>query len=127
MAKTKTIRQAYGVTLSVNGKDVQPGTAVTLPQDEADKLAAQFGVIPATAAQASVERTLKPANTKAEPDLTALQTELDEAQKAYDSANAALEDADAGDDEVAAFEKAEERLNAAEKALDAAEKQADGQ
>ena len=128
MAKIRIIKQAYPVTLRINGKDVPPGTMVALPQDEADKIAVLFGVLQGTrAAPAAASKPDQAAIQANKPDLAALQAGLDEAQAAYDEAHAALQKIDAGNDEALAFEKAEARLTAAEKALEEAQEEAGGQ
>lgn len=118
MAKIKTVRQAYAATLTIAGKDVPPGTAVTLPQDEADKIAVLFGIVPAVRSAREPMDVPTP-KTPAKPvDLDALMKAVEEAQAAYDTAKAALDEPDAGAEELAAFEEAEARLNAAEQAVE---------
>lgn len=120
MAKVKTVRQAYAATLTIAGKDVLPGTAVTLPQDEADKIAALFGVVPTSrSARETVDVPVPPVPAKP-VDLVALMKTVEEAQTAYDTAKSALDEPDAGADELTAFEEAEVHLNTAEKALEEA-------
>lgn len=120
MAKVKTVRQAYGATLTIAGKDVPPGTVVYLPQDEADKIAALFGTVPEDRSLTRVPEATKPPAPVKTVDLDALKVELEAAQIGYDSAKDALAAPDAGDEELAAFEAAEKRLNAAEAALEEA-------
>lgn len=120
MAKVKTVRQAYGATLTIAGKDVPPGTVVSLPQDEADKIAALFGTVPEDRSLPKVSEVTKPPAPVKTVDLDALKAELEAAQLAYDSAKDALAAPDAGDEQLTAFEVAEERLNAAEAALEEA-------
>lgn len=118
MAKVKTVRQAYAVTLIVGGKELAPGTAVTLPQDEADKIAAMFGTIPAVRSE---KAPAEPDKVSTEPertvDLAALEKAVEEAQIAYDAAKALLEEPDVSDADLKVFEEAEARLDAAEQAL----------
>ena len=112
------MRQAYAATLTIAGKDVPPGTAVTLPQDEADKIAVLFGVVPAVRSAREPMDVPTP-KTPAKPvDLDALMKAVEEAQAAYDTAKAALDEPDAGAEELTAFEEAEARLNAAEQAVE---------
>lgn len=123
MAKIKTVRQAYGVTLCIAGKDVAPGTVVTLPQDEAEKIAALFGIVPAVRSQREpVDMPASPVPAPPVPnkvvDTEALMKAVDEAQASYDIAKAALDEPDAGSEELTAFEEAEARLNAAEQAVE---------
>ena len=120
MAKVKTVRQAYGAMLIVAGREVPSGTAVTLPQDEADKIAAMFGTVPEDRFLPKVSEVTKPPAQVKTVDLDALKAELEAAQLAYDSAKDALAAPDASDEQLAAFEVAEERLNAAEAALEEA-------
>lgn len=118
MAKVKTVRQAYAATLTIAGKDVLPGTAVTLPQDEADKIAALFGVVPAVRSQRELADVPSSPVPVKPVDLGTLMKAVEEAQSAFDTAKAALDDPDAGADELTAFEEAEARLNAAEQAVE---------
>lgn len=115
MAK-KMITQAYGATLVVGGKDIAPGTPVSLPEDEATRIGALFGVV------AAVNEPVKPSRTHSaatqEPTkLTLLARALEQAQLTFDAAKAALDGENAGDDELKAFEAAEAALNDAETAL----------
>lgn len=120
MAKVNTVRQAYAATLTIAGKDVPPGTAVTLPQEEADKIAALFGTVPEERSLPKLTGVTKPSAPARTADLDALNAELEAAQLVYDNAKAALAEPDAGDEQLAAFEAAEGRLNAAEAALEEA-------
>lgn len=71
---SKTIRQAYAATIIGNdGKPVPPGTAITLPADEADRLREAFGVVATTETSrrsrgASVERRKLEEEVKARAD-----------------------------------------------------------
>lgn len=121
MAKVKTVRQAYGATLTIAGKDVPPGTVVSLPQDEADKIAALFGTVPEERSLPKLPEVAKPPAPVKTVDLDALKAELEAAQLGYDSAKDALAAPDAGDEQLAAFEAAEKRLNSAEAALEEAD------
>lgn len=120
MAKVKTVRQAYAVTLTIAGKDVPPGIAVSLPQEEADKIAALFGTVPEDRSLPKLQEVTKPPAPVKTTDLDALNAELEAAQLVYDNTKEALAEPDAGDEQLAAFEAAEERLNAAEAALEKA-------
>ncbi|ASV87039.1 hypothetical protein CES85_1064 [Ochrobactrum quorumnocens] len=114
MAK-KTVTQAYAATLIVGGKDIPPGTPVSLPEDEAKRIGDIFGVIPAVNEAVKPSRNATVIAKASETD--ALAKSLETAQQAFDAAKAALEGEDAGDDELKAFEAAEKALNAAEQAL----------
>ena len=139
MAKVKSVRQAYAVTLIVAGREVLAGTVVSLPQDEADRIATLFGTVPEDQSLSKLPESSKSAGDKppvpdkdqesgntqaggaAMPvDTEALKAELEAAQTEYDSAKGALNDPDVGDEQLAAFETAEKRLNDAEKALEEA-------
>lgn len=121
MAKVKNVRQAYGATLTIAGKDVPPGTVVSLPQDEADKIAALFGTVPEERSLPKLPEVAKPPAPVKSVDLDALKAELEAAQLGYDNAKDALAAPDAGDEQLAAFEAAEKRLNSAEAALEEAD------
>lgn len=126
MAKNeKMVTQAYPATVIVDGKPVAPGTPVTLPESEANSIAATFGVIPgsreeaessvakAVVAKTPVAKAQKP--TKA--TLSALEKAVADARTAYDEADRNLRADTAGDAEAAAFTAAEKALDQAEKAL----------
>lgn len=114
MAK-KTVTQAYAATLVVGGKDIAPGTPVTLPEDEAIRIALVFGVVPATNEAVKPTRALSSGSQKAS-EVELFAKALEKAQQEFDAAKAALESETAGDDELKAFEAAEAALNAAEQA-----------
>lgn len=112
MAKNeKTIRQAYPATVIVDGESIAPGTAVTLPESEANSIAATFGVIPATAEHK--RSSGKPQG----PDLGVLDKAVADARATYDAAESALKAENSGDKEAKAFEAAEKALDRAEAAL----------
>ncbi len=90
MAKVKTVRQAYGATLTIAGKDVPPGTVVSLPQDEADKIAALFGTVPEDRSLPKLSEVTKPPAPVKTVDLDAFKAGLEAAQLAYESAKDAL-------------------------------------
>jgi len=114
MAK-KTVTQAYAATLVVGGKDIVPGTPVTLPEDEAIRIGLVFGVIPAINEAVKLPRASAGGSQKPS-EIELLAKALETAQQEFDAAKAALEGENAGDDELKAFEAAEIALNAAEKA-----------
>ncbi|MBC8718190.1 hypothetical protein [Ochrobactrum sp. Marseille-Q0166] len=114
MAK-KTITQAYGATLIVGGKDIAPGTPVPLPEDEANRIGALFGVVAAINEAVKPSRS-QPAASQAASQLDLLAKAVEQAQQTFDAAKAALESETAGDEELKAFEAAEAALNVAENA-----------
>ncbi len=139
MAKVKFVRQAYAVTLIVVGREVPAGTVVSLPQEEADRIATLFGTVPEDRSLSKLPEGSKSAGDKpTDPDkdqesnktqtggaaipvnTEALKAELEAAQASYGLAKDALNDPNAGDEQLTAFEAAEERLNAAEAALEKA-------
>lgn len=111
----KPIKQAYPITIRKDGKDIAPGTPVSLPEDEANRIAALFGVIPATAAAPAPAPAPAPVPPIAPPDpadeLAAAEAALAEAEKALDDAP---EDLDPGALEllVQAAEDAEAKVAA---------------
>jgi hypothetical protein len=113
---SKMIKQAYPVTITVaKGRNVPPGTAISLPADEADRLAGVFGTIPATedaASSAPVARSSKPSLKSLEAAVVAKTAALEKATSMVEAENSAAN--------LEALDRAQDELTAAEKALEEA-------
>lgn len=111
---TKTMKWAYPVVVvTARGKRVEPGTPVSLPEDEAIRLRSAFGTIEPTA-------PVRRARNSSETEQAKLEDEVNKRAAAVDEA-ADLVEKDPSEANRAALEKAQRDLVAAQDALKAAQ------
>lgn len=114
---SKSIKQAYPVTITMGrGKEIAPGTPITLPEEDANRLASIFGTVPvvevASTSSTSSARASKSAIKALEAEVSAKVAALEEATKKVE--------ADPSDANLDALDAAQAELAVAEKALEEA-------